>query len=437
MLKQAAVIGHPVTHSLSPLIFSFLGRRQNTKINYDRIDLKSKGEVEQFFLNLRKQNDWSGVNVTLPWKEAAFQLVDEWSIEAKKMGVCNVVKNRAGKLIGHNTDIWGIEQTINSFSHHHAIKNAVILGSGGAAKSVAYDLEKRKIPHVALLKRGDRYPSQKSNGPIDLIVHTTPLGMTGFKDNENSEKYFQILDEMEFQENAIAFDLIYTPVETPFLRRMKNKVKHHVGGLGMLVDQAIKTWEIWLGEKIDHLMRSELLLILSGALKMRENGRPIFLCGFMGVGKSTVGKILSQLLGAPFYDLDSLIEDRAKKKISAIFKDSGESEFRKLETEILTSLDATNLSIVALGGGAMNKEENRAWLKEKGEVVYLKASMTNLMGRLKQDEKTKERPLAQLDLSVLFKMRSPLYETAHQSIDTDSFQPLDVAFQVLQSLGHQ
>lgn len=145
----------------------------------------------------------------------------------------------------------------------------------------------------------------------------------------------------------------------------------------------------------------------------------VILIGFMGAGKSTVGKELSKKLDYEFIDIDSFIEETAQKSISDIFKMAGEKWFRDQETMILESLTKGDRRVIATGGGIVEKEENRKLLKTCDKVIYLKATVDKLWTRVGKD---KTRPLSN-DLSTFrkrFDNRKPLYEEAASYIvDTD------------------
>jgi shikimate kinase len=155
----------------------------------------------------------------------------------------------------------------------------------------------------------------------------------------------------------------------------------------------------------------------------------IYLAGFMGAGKSTIGPILANTLGWEFFDLDRVIEDKTGKKIRQIFTESGEQYFREIETNTLRELSVGSDSIVALGGGTITISENRDILKVSGKVVYLKTSPEKVYERLKNK---RDRPILLNEqgenlsrtefigkVNTLFESRKQYYEQADIIIDTD------------------
>jgi len=158
-----------------------------------------------------------------------------------------------------------------------------------------------------------------------------------------------------------------------------------------------------------------------------QTGSPIpgniFLVGMMGAGKTSVGRVLAKRLNKVFYDSDHVIEQRTGVKIPVIFEIEGESGFRHRESAVLDELTALDDVVLATGGGAVLAEENREKLRARGTVVYLRASVKDLLNRTRHD---KNRPLLQTAdprarLNELYDLRDPLYrEVAHVTIDTGS-----------------
>ncbi len=155
----------------------------------------------------------------------------------------------------------------------------------------------------------------------------------------------------------------------------------------------------------------------------------IYLAGFMGSGKSTIGPILANTLGFDFVDVDKLIEEREGKSVKQIFQDQGEAYFRILEWKVIEEVSSCNNRVISLGGGAMMEQRNFDFVKNSGIIVYLYSSPEHLLQRLQN--KT-DRPVLsnsdgdRLDLPelrerilTLYAARVPIYSQAHITIDTD------------------
>lgn len=171
--------------------------------------------------------------------------------------------------------------------------------------------------------------------------------------------------------------------------------------------------------------------------------KKIFLTGFMGSGKSTVGKLLSKITGFQLIDTDTMIEEKMKMNIAYIFEKKGEEHFRKLETEMLENIDKESNQIISCGGGIIIKEENRKMLKEKGTVVFLNARIKTMLDRLEKDY---HRPLLLPILNEnddkkysffkdLLDKRMPHYmETSDIVINIENKLPEDVAKEIINKL---
>ena len=159
----------------------------------------------------------------------------------------------------------------------------------------------------------------------------------------------------------------------------------------------------------------------------------ITLTGFMGSGKTTVGKVLADFLGCPFMDLDDLVVKKAGKSIPDIFAQDGEPAFRELEAQVLrktVAKYAESTAVLALGGGAVLAPASAALLHEKTVCIYLRATLDTLLARLAGE--TAGRPLADASLADRLASREPIYEkTAHVIIDTDGLSPDEVADEII------
>ena len=166
----------------------------------------------------------------------------------------------------------------------------------------------------------------------------------------------------------------------------------------------------------------------------------IFLTGFMGVGKSTIGRKLCRKLKLEFVDLDDVIEEKSGQSITEIFSQNGESGFRKFESKCLKEIAANRGQVIALGGGALLEDENRSVVEESGTLVYLKASIDVLINRVRlkahlrpllKDKKPEELKEYMMDL---FKKRENIYETASVIVVTDGLTQDQVVEKVMEKL---
>jgi shikimate kinase len=167
------------------------------------------------------------------------------------------------------------------------------------------------------------------------------------------------------------------------------------------------------------------------------DSRNVVLIGFMGTGKTSVGKILARRLGRPVVDIDSRIEQTQKRKISDIFEKDGEAFFRKIEKETIVSVAKEEGLVITTGGGAALDPDNLLALREHGILVSLLASPETIFSRVKH---SRHRPLLRthavfLEIQKLLEKRAPLYEKADMCFHTDGKTPLQVAELILEKLG--
>jgi len=238
------LLGKNISYSYSKKYFfkkfQELELDNHTYINFD---IKSSLELTNFINSKAKK--LNGFNVTTPYKEIILPHLDSITKKATIIGAVNVVKLVKGKLVGYNTDVYGFKKTLKPLLKKHH-KRALILGTGGASKAIAYALEKcgLKVCFVSRTKKGKHIFSYKSLSEIiikkyTVIVNTTPLGTFPKIDQYPNIPYQYVNDK------HLLFDLIYNPNETLFLKKAKSQGAKISNGLKKLKFQADKTWEIW------------------------------------------------------------------------------------------------------------------------------------------------------------------------------------------------
>lgn len=441
MIRRAAVIGAPISHSRSPTIFRFLAERAGRpELEYTAREVRPEG-LATFLDEVRRDPTFVGLNVTIPHKEAALAHLDTLSDEARAIGAINVIERTDAGLRGLNTDVRGIERTLDG--HELRGRDALILGAGGAARAVAWVLRARGARTVSVWSRRPEaaqalatqfdspsttfvaVPNWSDLPPLALVVQTTPAGMKGVP---AEPELFAPLGWLALTPDALAFDLIYTPPITPFLRAASVRGMRTVGGLPMFVDQALATWATWF-EPTSPEVRAALLELL---------GPPIFLTGFMGAGKTTIGARLAEALHTRHVDVDRAIEARAGLTVSEIFARHGEPDFRRREREEIAQLAGTR-AVISLGGGALLDPEVRALVERSGLLVYLAATPETIEARLGD---AADRPLlAGLDaagrrakIAAMLAVREPIYRSAALTVDTDGRTPDQITAALVEAL---
>lgn len=158
--------------------------------------------------------------------------------------------------------------------------------------------------------------------------------------------------------------------------------------------------------------------------------KSIFLTGFMGSGKTTIGKLLAEKLSLPVIDTDHVIEEKLNKTIREIFETEGENKFREYEHQFLEMMPTENM-IITTGGGIILRKENRDWMKNNGMVIYLHCDPEKILQRLAGDQ---SRPLLdgdkQKNVLSIFKERSPLYHEADFKVDTTTKTPEEIVLKI-------
>lgn len=240
------LIGYPLSHSFSKGYFSQKFKKELISgFFYESFPIES---IELFPLLWERLPNLKGLNVTIPYKEQVLPFLEELDEAAEKIGAVNTIKRMPdGKLKGYNTDIIGFEQSLleKAAASGLQLNKALVLGSGGAAKAVYFVLEKLGIDYKVVSrtqKKGDLlYQDITDEGieKIDLIINTTPLGMSP---NVNT---FPDLPYEAMSVNMLLYDLVYNPEKTLFMQKGENSGAKTINGLQMLHLQAEAAWKIW------------------------------------------------------------------------------------------------------------------------------------------------------------------------------------------------
>lgn len=379
------VIGEKLTHSMSPQIHKQYFEYYNMSGSYDILQIPMQDMLGDCKALLTA---YDGFNVTVPYKEKVMKYLSGISAEAKEIGAVNTVVNKNGNLYGYNTDPFGFESLL--IANNVAIKDNsfVILGSGGACKSVYYILKKRGASLVKIATRdkekignGDyvSYDFLKYN-KYNTLVNTTPVGM--YPNTESSPVGEDIICNFD-----CVVDIVYNPVYTQLLQKAVAMGKKAVGGLYMLVAQAMKSQEIWQDNIVDNMLTKS---IYNNLMKeyFQKNGGNIYLTGIMSCGKTTKGKRVAKLLGWEFVDVDEYIVQISGKTIKQLF-DQGEKVFRDWESKAILELSKRKNLVVATGGGAVLRDENISAMKLSGIIVLIERKIEDILKNLD----TQSRPL--------------------------------------------
>lgn len=380
-MKYYGLIGRHLSHSYSRMIHIEMGCE-----NYVHTELEPE-DIGAFF----KEHDIAGMNVTIPYKKDVLPYLDEISEDAREIGCVNTIITENGRLVGHNTDVYGFLWMAENAGIKLSGKKALIFGGGGAQLAVRRALSIAGAREIITVSRSgeDNYENLDRHSDAEILINATPVGMY-------PEPEGQIVDLDLFPKCEGVLDLIYNPFRTNLLIQAEKKGIPFANGLAMLVAQAKKAEEYFKGESIDE---SEILRIMK---IIARDTRNIVLIGMPGSGKSTAGRLLSQISGKEIIDTDDEIVKVTGMSIPEIFEKGGETLFRQYESEAVKKACDGFGRIIITGGGAVKTESNFLPLKRCGRIYHLERDVTTLP--------RDGRPLSKnADLEEMYRQRLPMY----------------------------
>lgn len=407
------LIGKPLGHSYSREIHRLIA-------DYD-YELKEldQSEVGKFL----QDRQFAAINVTIPYKQTVMPYLDFISDDAKNIGAVNTIVNVGGKLCGYNTDFLGMRALIEKSGISVKGKNVLIFGTGGTSNTafaVCKDLGAREIYKVSRKEKDgaityDRAKDEHSDAQI--IVNATPSGMYPQVDGEP-------MDISCFHNLEGVADAIYNPLCTNLVLDARDMGAIGVGGLYMLVAQAVYASALFLGREADESV------IDSVYERIAREKRNVVLVGMPSCGKTTVGKRLAELTGREFADTDEEIVKRIGMNIADFFAKHGEDAFRKIESEVIADLVKGAGLVVATGGGAVLKKENVRAIKRNSIVVFVDRPLDMLVA-------TDDRPLSSSADKVkkLYEQRYDIYKSVADEIADGSGDMDEVANRIRRKLG--
>ena len=378
---KCGLLGRKLSHSYSPQIHSFLGA-----YSYELFE-KEPEELEDFL----KNGDFTGLNVTIPYKKDVIPYLDYLSPIAQKMGAVNTIVRRSdGVLMGHNTDYYGFRFMLKKSGITVKNKKVLVLGSGGASNTAVKVLEELGAQVIIISRTGEiNYDNLHLHSDAAVIVNTTPVGM--YPNTGSAPVELEQFDHLEG-----VLDVIYNPSRTQLLLDAETLMLPSENGLWMLVAQAKESSELFQSCALDE----SIIDTIHDQLQMQMEN--IVLIGMPGCGKSTVGRKLAEVTGRTFVDADEKIVELAGKSIPDIFAQDGEEVFRDWETRALIHLGKQSVLVIATGGGCVTQLRNYPFLHQNGQIVWLQRELAKLP--------TAGRPLSQAgSLSAMYEKRKKLY----------------------------
>jgi shikimate dehydrogenase len=433
MKKHYGLIGHPLGHTLSPYIHRQIMKDCGVDGTYKAYDLDPGLTGKKIPALMRKLD---GFNVTIPYKQSILPFLSGIDESGRQYGAVNTVFGRRG----FNTDILGFSGLGIVFDR----KRVLLLGAGGSARIMLYEVVRAGAREIVICTRRpvqaqslllevkentgfERISFCERNRltcDYDVILNATPVGM------------WPECDGMPVQKSVLAgaeyvFDAIYNPLSTKLVLAARSMGIKAQSGLAMLYSQAVEAQRIW-NPDADFSNLSPLIQ----QFKLKQRLLKLFpvkfvLTGFMGSGKTTVGKTLSKILHIGFVDLDLRIVEEKKKPIYEIFKSEGEESFRETERLCLSQAvrEERSLVIATGGGAAMDRDNVEVIRRHQGFIIFLSVELETILQRI--GGASGERPLfngSDLDqVRRLYDSRTPVYNSIADLVVDANGEVSDVA----------
>lgn len=432
--SKFGLIGYPLKHSLSPYIHEKLMSEHNIKGEYfnceilpDEFEEKIKGILSSY----------TGFNVTIPFKEKIIKYLFNLSKEAKEFGSVNTVFHNGG----YSTDLQGFRRCEIPLKN----KKILLVGGGGVArvmlgeailkgcKSIGIHTRRKEQAEnlikeftqknllIPIFYEQSLTENDASSKQYDVILNATPVGMWPKCEMLKIDK--NIISNAEY-----VFDSIYNPIATRLILTSRSLGVNAQTGLRMLIEQAIEAQKIWnpninfnptIGDSLENKLKRKILKLFP---------MKIVLTGFMGSGKTTIGKHLSQTLKLPLIDLDIMIEEESKMSVNLLFQEKGEKYFRDSERKCLKNvMERSESLILSTGGGTLLDLQNVEVVRKNcGFIVLLDIDIFTVFDRVSKDN---TRPLivgkSKEEITNLYNKRISTYNAiADLKIDAKKDYPL-------------
>lgn len=401
------VAGSPVFHSKSPMIFRSIFREKGIDASYIRIAVRWADEAARICSEL----GFSGMNVTAPFKNSIISHLDSVSEDAGMMRSVNTVVNRDGILSGYNTDHYGVTSPLRNKTGSLENKKAVIAGAGGAGVSAAFGLSRAGCSVTVLnitinearnaaLKFGCGFDLlsnyRRYISDADIFVSTLPYEADS-------------LDISAMKRGSVVMDASYK--KSHYREQAERCGIQFIPGEEWLLYQAIHA----CGHFLDFIPSIETAY--AGITEARRRKDVIALIGFMGSGKTSVGRELARIAKMDFVDIDELIEIRTSKTVNEIFRTMGEEKFREIESDVLHSFRDRKNTVLSCGGGIVLNEANRNFLRNETECIWLYCGMDLMFERVNDGSRPLINAMKNPSEAVdLFNSRKKYYASSCESI---------------------
>lgn len=380
--KKFCLIGENLSHSYSSLIHKEFG------YSYTLVNL-NKNELANFCAS----REYDGFNVTIPYKKDIIQYLDGLDVSAENTGCVNTVVKRNNKLIGYNTDIFGLAYLADSAGINIQNKKVIILGSGGTAATASVLCKNKNARETIIISRSgeNNYKNIERHHDAQIIINASPVGMypnTGEK----------IINISPFKQLEGVIDVIYNPLATDLILQAKELGIKNASGLQMLVAQAKKARDIFLSDTAD----DNIIDIIHR--RLQKEIMNIVLIGMPSAGKSTLGLALAKQLNRKLVDTDEEIVKESGKTIPQIFETQGEKVFRELEQSVLEKYGKEKGLVISCGGGAVVNPNAYNNLKQNGVIIHIQRDINKIQSTGRPLLKDTEA------IQTIYAQRMPIYK---------------------------
>ena len=356
--RPYGVLGRVLGHSYTPTIYKELAGLEYVRFEREPEDLAA----------FMTGDEWEGTNVTIPYKRAVMEYLDELSPLAERMGNVNTITRLPdGRLHGDNTDYFGFQCLVEELGVEVAGKKALVLGAtGGAGTTASMVLGDMGAIVVPVGRTSEvNYDNIAQQSDASLLVNCTPAGM--FPHCPDAPCTLEGLDALEG-----VIDIVYNPARTGLMLEAERRGIPCIGGLLMLVAQAAQAVERYTGKATPR----ERILDVTERLSRREQN--IALIGMPGSGKTRVGEQIAQLTGREHIDLDRALEERLGMPCADFIVERGEAAFREQETAELADISKRSGLVLSTGGGVVTRDENYPLLYQNSQIVMLNRKLDEL-----------------------------------------------------------
>jgi len=408
-------------HSRSPQIFNSLFNYFDLNADYLCISVDAEEEI----LKTAQSLNLSGFNITSPFKQSIMKHLDDIDEPSRAIEAVNTVSVKNGKFLGYNTDFIGVIDSLKNHGIRFKNARAAVLGAGGAARAAAYSLLKSGAERVVLINRTEE---KAKNAARKLGCEHTPIAKAK-EVIRNSDLLISCIPSRQnkikpdyLKEGLIVLDANYQAPH--LLQAARAKGCRTIDGREWLIYQAFPAFFRFTGQVVSHTLYNKIKRRVFN--EENQDKTNIALIGFLGSGKSTVGRLLAEKTARRFVDIDAEIKKSYGKTISEIFEQKNTAGFRKIEKNMISKIiPSSRNTVFSLGGGAVLDKKNRSIIKENCYVVWLWISVPAALKRI--DIKTRpilDQKTPEASAKRILSSRMPYYARISDIvIDTETSKP--------------